>query len=62
VAQNFRLGNSFGGCLTVDEMIAELDRMRTMYPHLISARQDASPTGQQTHGNTTGTNFDPYES
>lgn len=59
VAQNFRLGDAFGGCLTVDEMIAELDRMRTMYPHLISTRQDASPIGQQTHGNTTGTNFDP---
>lgn len=65
VSQNFRLGGfndpnvPFGGCLTVDEMIIELDRMRSMYPHLISARQDASPTGQQTHGNTTGTNFDP---
>uniref|UniRef100_UPI002610DA90 M14 family zinc carboxypeptidase n=1 Tax=uncultured Dokdonia sp. TaxID=575653 RepID=UPI002610DA90 len=59
VAQNFRLGNSFGGCLTVDEMIAELDRMRTLYPNLISMRQDASPIGQQTYGNTTGTAFDP---
>lgn len=66
VSQNFRLGGfldpvntPFGGCLTVDEMIIELDRMRTLYPNLISMRQDASPTGQQTHGNTTGTSFDP---
>jgi len=59
VAQNFQLGDSFGGCLTVDEMIAELDRMRTLYPNLISTRQDASPTGQKTHGNMTVTNFDP---
>lgn len=59
VSQNFILGDSFGGCLTVDQMIAELDRMRTLYPNLISMRQDASPTGQQTHGNTTGTAFDP---
>ena len=66
VSQNFRLGGfldpvgtPFGGCLTVDEMIIELDRMRTLYPNLISMRQDASPTGQQTHGNMTGTAFDP---
>lgn len=59
VSQNFILGDSFGGCLTVDQMEAELDRMRTLYPNLISTRQDASPTGQQTHGNTTGTAFDP---
>ncbi|MFC4633104.1 M14 family zinc carboxypeptidase [Dokdonia ponticola] len=69
VSQNFRLGGfldpsgtPFGGCLTVDEMIIELDRMRTLYPNLISMRQDASPTGQQTNGNTTGptsADFDP---
>ncbi len=68
VAQNFRLGGfnepgvSFGGCLTVDEMIIELDRMRSLYPNLISVRQDASPTGQQTYGNNsagTANDFDP---
>jgi len=73
VAQNFRLGGfnepgvSFGGCLTVDEVNIELDRMRSLFPHLISIRQDASitpsdPTAQTTYGNTTGpaaAEFDP---
>ena len=70
VAQNFRLGGfndpavSFGGCLTVDEVNIELDRMRALFPHLISIRQDASitpldPSPMQTHGNMTVTPFDP---
>ncbi len=70
---NFRLGGfndvdiPFGGCLTVDEMIIELDRMRMLFPNLISVRMDASvtpgnPAAQQTNGNTTGpasADFDP---
>lgn len=65
VSTNFRLGGfedpnvSFGGCLTVDEVRIELERMKTLFPGLISTRMDASPSGQKTHGNTTDTSFDP---
>ena len=47
-----------GGCLTVNEMTAELDQMRSLYPNLISAKTDASATGKTTWGNpaTTITN------
>ncbi len=47
---NFNLG-SMGGCLTVSEMEAELDQMRSLYPGLISAKADASSTGITTWGN-----------
>ncbi|TBM99356.1 DUF5011 domain-containing protein [Hyunsoonleella flava] len=53
VPTNFQLG-SMGGCLTVDETLAQLDLMRSLYPNLISVKTDASPTGQTTHGNSTG--------
>ncbi|NQX77436.1 M14 family metallopeptidase, partial [Gilvibacter sp.] len=54
IPTNFNLGASFGGCLTVDEVMAELDEMRTLFPGLVSARADASPTGETTYGNTLG--------
>ena len=53
VAQNFQLG-SMGGCLTVDEALAELDRMKSLFPNLISTRASASASGMQTNGNETG--------
>ena len=51
---NYNQG-SLGGCLTVDEMEAELDQMYSLYPNLISAKADASPTNQTTWGNPSGT-------
>ncbi|WP_188407875.1 immunoglobulin-like domain-containing protein, partial [Hyunsoonleella pacifica] len=53
VPTNFQLG-SMGGCLTVSETLAQLDLMRSLYPNLISVKTDASPSGQTTHGNSTG--------
>ncbi|WP_152603844.1 M14 family zinc carboxypeptidase, partial [Jejuia pallidilutea] len=53
VPSNFQLG-SMGGCLTVSETLAQLDLMRSLYPNLISVKSDASPTGQTTYGNSTG--------
>ncbi|SEP76067.1 Por secretion system C-terminal sorting domain-containing protein [Hyunsoonleella jejuensis] len=53
VPSNFQLG-SMGGCLTVSEALAQLDLMRSLYPNIISVKTDASPTGQTTHGNSTG--------
>ena len=47
---NFNLG-SMGGCLTVSEMEAELDQMRSLYPGLVSEKADASSTGITTWGN-----------
>ena len=47
---NFNLG-SMGGCLTVSETLTELDDMYSLYPNLISQKQDASPTNQTTWGN-----------
>lgn len=66
--QNFELG-SMNGCLTYNEMLAELDRMRQLYPHLISVRKDASlaedgsGTPIKTHGNqfTNGGQYDTWE-
>jgi hypothetical protein len=52
--QNYNLG-SMGGCLTMQEAYDEMDDMRALYPNLISARMDASPTAQRTWGNTLGT-------
>ncbi|RKM86464.1 hypothetical protein D7030_01035, partial [Flavobacteriaceae bacterium AU392] len=46
--------NSFGGCLTVSQVEAELDQMRALFPNLISVKMDASPTGETTLGNTLG--------
>lgn len=69
VPQNFQLG-SMGGCLTVDEALAELDRMKLLFPDLISTRASASASGMQTNGNTTGSgttssgipiDFDPQD-
>ncbi|MGZ9675241.1 M14 family zinc carboxypeptidase [Flavobacterium sp. GNP001] len=48
--QNFQLG-SMGGCLTYAQVLEQLDLMRTKYPNLISAKANASPTNQVTHGN-----------
>ena len=50
---NFNLG-SMGGCMTVGEVLAELDEMRSLYPALISPKLDASSTNQTTYGNTLG--------
>ncbi|WP_298239270.1 M14 family zinc carboxypeptidase [uncultured Algibacter sp.] len=53
VPSNFKLG-SMGGCFTVTEALAELDLMRSLYPNLISAKTDASPSNQTTlEGRTT---------
>ncbi len=69
VPQNFQLG-SMGGCLTVDEALAELDRMKLLFPDLISTKASASALGMQTNGNTTGSgttasgipiDFDPQD-
>lgn len=58
VPTNFNLG-SMGGCLTLGEMEAELDDMRTYSQtnglNIVSVKQDASPTGQTTWGNPSGT-------
>ncbi|MDO1502257.1 DUF5011 domain-containing protein [Winogradskyella maritima] len=53
VPNNFNLNpnpspNSFGGCLTFDMVLQELDDMRSQYPNLISAKANASPSGQTT--------------
>ncbi|MCK8482118.1 M14 family zinc carboxypeptidase, partial [Psychroserpens algicola] len=45
--------NHFGGCLTFDMVVQELDDMRALYPHLISAKTNASPTNQLTLENRT---------
>lgn len=50
VPTNYQLGASFGGCLTVDETSAQLDLMRSLYPNLITAKVNASPTDQRTIG------------
>lgn len=39
---------NFGGCLTHDQVLQELDDMRTLYPNLISAKANASPSNQTT--------------
>lgn len=51
IPTNFNLGASFGGCLTVSEVMSELDDMNSLYPGLVSARADASPIGETTYGN-----------
>ncbi len=66
--QNFELG-SMNGCLTYGEMLTELDRMRQLYPNLISVRKDASlaedgsGTPIKTHGNsfTNGGQYDSWD-
>ena len=50
IPTNYQLGASFGGCLTVDETSAQLDLMRSLYPNLITAKVNASPTDQRTIG------------
>lgn len=55
---NFNLG-SMGGCLTVSEVLTELDDMRTYSVNnsldIVSVKTDASPTNQTTWGNPSGT-------
>ncbi len=46
---NFNLGG-MGGCLTVSEMEAQLDLMRTKFPSLITVKKDASPSNMKTYG------------
>ena len=53
VPNNFNLNpnaapNSFGGCLTYDQVLQELDDMRAQYPNLISQKLDASSSNQTT--------------
>ncbi|WP_418511510.1 M14 family zinc carboxypeptidase [Corallibacter sp.] len=45
--------NHFGGCLTYDMILDELDAMKTQYPNLISTRANASPSNQKTYENRT---------
>lgn len=40
--------NYFGGCLTNEMVLDELDDMRLLYPNLISIKKNASPTNQKT--------------
>ena len=40
--------NHFGGCLTYDMVLQELDDMKALYPNLISKRKNASPSKQLT--------------
>ena len=52
---NFVYG-SMGGCLTVSEMEAQLDLMKTLYPTLITTKKSASPdsvTEDADHAKTT---------
>ncbi|MFV5699428.1 M14 family zinc carboxypeptidase [Flavobacterium sp. ZT3R17] len=53
VPTNYQLGASFGGCLTVDETYAQLDKMHALYPNLITIKADASPSNQKTIENRT---------
>ncbi len=46
---NFTIPSTFGGCLTNNGMIAELDKMQQMYPNLISVKANISPSNQLTH-------------
>ena len=67
--ENFQLG-SMGGCFTYEGMLDELDKMRALYPHLISAKKDASlaedgsGTPIVTNGNSytgpTGTEYNTF--
>ena len=59
VPQNFHLG-SMGGSLTVQQTLDDLDKMHQLYPNLISAKTDASPTNQKTWGNTLGSNANKW--
>ncbi|MFN3908110.1 MAG: M14 family zinc carboxypeptidase [Flavobacterium sp.] len=46
---NFYIPSTFGGCLTLSGVEAELDKMRQLYPHLVSVKQNISSTNQTTH-------------
>ena len=46
---NFSIPSTHGGCFTYAGMAAELDKMRTLYPNLITVKANASPTSQLTH-------------
>jgi len=41
---NFNIPSSFGGCLTVSGMEAQLDLMKSLYPTLITTKKSASPS------------------
>ena len=53
IPQNFKLG-TVGGAQPYADVLSELDLMRTMYPNLISIRQDVSSSGAQTYGFNSG--------
>lgn len=68
IPTNFDYGGNMGGCLTVLEMEAQLDLMKTLYPTLITTKKSASPDSviedtdgilpdhaKITNGNTYGT-------
>lgn len=42
--QNFYIPSSFGGCLTLEQMLDELDKMKQLYPDIISTKQPISST------------------
>ncbi|MBC5863513.1 M14 family zinc carboxypeptidase [Flavobacterium turcicum] len=46
---NFKIPTTFGGSLTNSGVNAELDKMRQLYPNLISVKSNISPTNQLTH-------------
>ncbi|RAJ17049.1 M14 family zinc carboxypeptidase [Olleya aquimaris] len=57
---NFQLGTNMGNCLTISEVLAELDAMNAADTNnIVSARQDASSTGQKTWGNPANTTPNP---
>jgi hypothetical protein len=46
---NFPVPTTFGGCLTYTGVAAELDKMRNLYPNLISLLSQCITTNQLTH-------------
>jgi hypothetical protein len=46
---NFTIPATFGGSLTNSGVNAELDKMRQLYPNLISVKTNISPSNQLTH-------------
>lgn len=62
VPTNYKLG-SMAGCLTYDEVLSELDLMRSLYPNLISVKTPISTNpSHQTNGNsfTNGGAYDTW--
>ncbi|MEP3205315.1 MAG: M14 family zinc carboxypeptidase [Gilvibacter sp.] len=65
VPEGWELGASFGGCLTVEEVLLQLDAMQAEFPALISAKSDASitaasPTPRTTYGNSLSSGSDNF--